>query len=62
MAIATLKRHRPTVIAITGSVGKSSTKEAIATVLSLRFRVRQSPGNFNNEIGIPLTILGLLNT
>ena len=62
MAIATLKRHRPTVIAITGSVGKSSTKEAIATVLSSRFRVRQSPGNFNNEIGIPLTILGLLNT
>ena len=62
MAIAVLKRHRPIVIGITGSVGKSSTKEAIATVLSARFRVRQSPGNFNNEIGIPLTIIGSLDT
>lgn len=62
MAVALLKRHRPIVIGITGSVGKSSTKEAIATVLSARFRVRQSPGNFNNEIGIPLTILGSLDT
>lgn len=62
MAIAVLKRHRPVVIGITGSVGKSSTKEAIATVLSSCFRVRQSPGNFNNEIGIPLTILGSLDT
>ncbi len=62
MAIVVLKRHRPIVIGITGSVGKSSTKEAIATVLSARFRVRQSPGNFNNEIGIPLTILGSLDT
>ena len=62
MAIVTLKRHCPTVIAITGSVGKSSTKEAVSTVLSSRFRVRQSPGNFNNEIGVPLTILGLLDT
>jgi len=57
-ATLVLKRHRPIIIGITGSVGKSSTKEAIATVLSARFRVRQSPGNFNNEIGIPLAILG----
>ena len=62
MAIAVLRRHRPIVIGITGSVGKSSTKEAIATVLSARFRVRQSPGNFNNEIGIPLTVIGSLDT
>lgn len=58
MAALVLKRHDPIVIGITGSVGKSSTKEAIAAVLSGRFRVRSSPGNFNNEIGIPLTILG----
>lgn len=58
MAILVLKRHRPIVIGITGSVGKSSTKEAITTVLSARFRVRESPGNFNNEIGVPLAILG----
>ncbi len=62
MAILVLKRHRPIVIGITGSVGKSSTKEAITTVLSSRFRVRQSPGNFNNEIGVPLAVLGSLDT
>lgn len=62
MAVLVLKRHRPTVIGITGSVGKSSTKEAITAVLSTRFRVRQSPGNFNNEIGIPLAIVGVSST
>ncbi len=59
MAILVLKRHRPIIVAITGSVGKSSTKEAVRAVLSARFRVRQSPENFNNEIGVPLTILGV---
>lgn len=58
MAVVILKRHDPIIVGITGSVGKSSTKEAIAAVLSGRFRVRSSPGNFNNEIGIPLTIIG----
>ncbi len=45
------------VIGITGSVGKTSTKEMIASVLSVRFRVLKTAGNFNNEIGLPLTIL-----
>lgn len=58
MAAIVLKRHRPAVVAITGSVGKSSTKEAVFSVLSTAYRVRQSPGNFNNEIGVPLAILG----
>lgn len=54
----TLKKHNPTVIAITGSVGKTSTKEALYAVLKTRFQVRRSEANFNNEIGVPLTILG----
>jgi UDP-N-acetylmuramoyl-tripeptide--D-alanyl-D-alanine ligase len=45
------------VIGITGSVGKSTTKEVIAEVLEQRFRTLKSPGNMNNEIGLPLTIL-----
>lgn len=45
------------VIGITGSVGKTSTKEMIASVLSVRYRVLKTAGNFNNEIGLPLTIL-----
>lgn len=47
------------VIGITGSVGKSTTKEVVAQVLAERFRVLRSPGNMNNEIGLPLTILRL---
>lgn len=47
------------VIGITGSVGKSTTKEVIAEVLDQRYRTLKSPGNRNNEIGLPLTILKL---
>ncbi len=47
------------VIGITGSVGKSTTKEVIAEVLGQRYRTLKSPGNLNNEIGLPLTILRL---
>jgi UDP-N-acetylmuramoyl-tripeptide--D-alanyl-D-alanine ligase len=47
------------VIGITGSVGKSSTKELIATVLEHDFVVLKSEGNLNNEIGLPLTLLQL---
>jgi len=47
------------VIGITGSVGKSTTKETIAEVLGVRYRTLKNPGNLNNEIGLPLTILRL---
>lgn len=47
------------VIGITGSVGKSTTKELVAEVLEQRYRTLKNPGNLNNEIGLPLTILGL---
>jgi UDP-N-acetylmuramoyl-tripeptide--D-alanyl-D-alanine ligase len=45
------------VIGITGSVGKSTTKELVASVLEQRYSTLKNPGNLNNEIGLPLTIL-----
>ena len=47
------------VIGITGSVGKSTTKELVAEVLNQRYRTLKNPGNLNNEIGLPLTLLSL---
>ena len=46
------------VVAITGSAGKTTTRQIIYHVLSRHFRVYQSPGSFNNHIGLPLTLLG----
>ncbi|TCT16854.1 UDP-N-acetylmuramoyl-tripeptide--D-alanyl-D-alanine ligase [Natranaerovirga pectinivora] len=46
-------------IGITGSVGKTSCKEMIASVLSTRFKVHKTKGNYNNDIGLPLTILDM---
>ena len=53
-----LKKYQPKVIAVTGSVGKTTTKEMIATVLEDNFSVWKSEKNYNNEIGIPLAIIG----
>jgi UDP-N-acetylmuramoyl-tripeptide--D-alanyl-D-alanine ligase len=47
------------IIAISGSNGKTTTKEMLAGILSSKFRVHKSPGNFNNHIGVPMSILGL---
>ncbi len=47
------------IIGVTGSVGKTSTKEMIATGLSTKFHVLKTQGNFNNEVGLPLTILSI---
>ena len=47
------------VIGITGSVGKTSTKEMIAAVLQQKYQVLKTQGNFNNELGLPLTIFNL---
>ena len=54
-----LKRVHPLVVGITGSNGKTSTKELTAAVLSTRFKVHRTSGNLNTETGVPLTILGL---
>lgn len=58
LASLTLKRYQPKVVGITGSVGKTSTKEAVYLVLIKSYQVRRNIGNYNNEIGVPLTILG----
>jgi len=54
-----LKKYQPKVIGITGSVGKTTTKEAIYAVLQDKFKVRSNIKNYNNEIGLPLTIIGV---
>ncbi len=59
LAAAWRSRFSPRVIGVTGSVGKTSTKELIARVLKRRYRVLKSAGNYNNEIGLPLTLLSL---
>lgn len=58
LASLILKKYQPDVIGVTGSFGKTSTKEAIYTVLSSKFRVRRNIKNYNNELGLPLTIIG----
>ncbi len=52
----------PRVIGVTGSVGKTTTKEVVAKVLESRYQVRKSIGSQNNEIGLPLTVLSLDST
>jgi UDP-N-acetylmuramoyl-tripeptide--D-alanyl-D-alanine ligase len=56
-----LKKFRPQVIAVTGSVGKTSTKDAVFSSLSKHIHIRKNQKSFNSEIGVPLTILGLDN-
>ena len=58
LAKLTLWRYRPGIVGVTGSAGKTSAKLAIATVLGTVRRVRASSGNMNNDLGLPLAILG----
>ncbi|MDO8470288.1 MAG: UDP-N-acetylmuramoyl-tripeptide--D-alanyl-D-alanine ligase [bacterium] len=58
LARLTLWRYEPDIVGVTGSVGKTSAKEAIRTVLGYERRVRATSKSFNNELGLPLTILG----
>ncbi|MBA3733209.1 UDP-N-acetylmuramoyl-tripeptide--D-alanyl-D-alanine ligase [Patescibacteria group bacterium] len=53
-----LKKYKPKIIVITGSVGKTSTKEAVFSVLSKRFFIRKSEKSFTADLGIPMTIIG----
>jgi UDP-N-acetylmuramoyl-tripeptide--D-alanyl-D-alanine ligase len=59
LATAVRKLWGKTAIGITGSVGKTTTKEAIAHLLSIRYRVHRTKGNFNNHFGLPLGLLTL---
>lgn len=60
-AAVLLRRKRPVVVAVTGSVGKTATKDAVYTALR-RFRpTRKSERSYNSELGVPLTVLGLQN-
>ena len=54
-----IAKHKPKIIGITGSVGKTSTRDAIYAVVSTAFSVRKGEKNFNNEFGLPFAILGV---
>jgi len=56
-----LARKKPTIIAITGSVGKTTTKDAVYAALKDSVPTRKSQKSFNSELGVPLTVLGLRN-
>lgn len=57
-AKAIIKKYQPKIIAITGSVGKTSSTNAIFSILSYKFKTAKNLKNYNNEIGLPLSIIG----
>lgn len=61
LARAIIRKYRPQVVMVTGSVGKTSTKDALAAVLSERYFLRASEKSYNSEFGVPLTIIGSHN-
>jgi len=52
-----IKKYQPQIIGITGSLGKTSAANAVFAVLAYEYNVRQNPKNYNNEIGLPLTVI-----
>jgi UDP-N-acetylmuramoyl-tripeptide--D-alanyl-D-alanine ligase len=54
-----LARTKPTIVAVTGNIGKTSVKDAIFEVLKNKVHARKSEKSFNSEIGVPLSVLGL---
>jgi UDP-N-acetylmuramoyl-tripeptide--D-alanyl-D-alanine ligase len=60
-ARAVIHKYKPRILMVTGSVGKTSTKDAIAAALSFTYEVRASQKSYNSEFGVPFTILGCEN-
>jgi len=60
-AKAVLRKYRPHIVAVTGNVGKTSTKDALYSVLKNAYYVRKSEKSYNSEIGVPLAVLGVPN-
>ena len=58
LARLVLLKYKPKIVGITGSVGKTSAKDAIGVVLATKFKTRSNIKNYNNELGLPLTIIG----
>jgi UDP-N-acetylmuramoyl-tripeptide--D-alanyl-D-alanine ligase len=61
LARAVVRKYKPAIVMVTGSVGKTSTKDAVAAALAGQTFVRASEKSFNSEFGVPLTILGSKN-
>lgn len=61
LARSVIRKYKPTIIMVTGSVGKTSTKDATAAALQSRGYLRASEKSYNSEFGVPLTILGAAN-
>ncbi|MBU2575705.1 hypothetical protein KKF64_01280, partial [Patescibacteria group bacterium] len=59
LAKCIVRSYNPKIVAITGSVGKTATKEAVFAVLEKKLNVRKNEGNYNTEIGLPLTIINM---
>ncbi|MFH0987898.1 MAG: Mur ligase family protein, partial [Parcubacteria group bacterium] len=53
-----VRKYKPRIVGITGSVGKTSAREACFSVLNSKFHCRRNVKNYNNELGVPLTIIG----
>jgi len=61
LARAIVKKYHPTIVMVTGSVGKTSTKDALAAALGEKTYLRASEKSYNSEFGVPLTIIGVKN-
>jgi UDP-N-acetylmuramoyl-tripeptide--D-alanyl-D-alanine ligase len=61
LARGIVRKYHPTIVMITGSVGKTSTKDAVAAALEQHFYLRKSEKSYNSEFGVPLTIIGSPN-
>jgi len=62
LARATVNKYQPLVVGITGSIGKTSVRQAVSQVVSKKYRVNFSSKNLNNEIGLPLSVMNIADS